>query len=640
MRGKVLSLLAAILAATALASASGAGTARSTRFAQTDLSSRSAVIHYLRSIHVRTAGVVIQRGLRNYAGAHCPGKGWSCTSTTHPVVQVARFGGVNRFRCGTASCAVVQVATSAASTNTAKCIKISILSQSCTINQSSSSGNNVAIVYQTAVGAIARTQTALVSASITQTATGASNTNTACVSQNVLLDGSTVALQPVTVSLEAHQTVTVTQDSSSGGNFAQSSATALGTCNTGHPLTQSQLLNSIAGGSGAVTQNENASNGGANMTIDIEQNQSPGFKCTGPTTCPSSGPNGANFSQTNTLTAVANSKNGPISQTQSSVNGGLLGTINQDSSDVSTANATQKETQCEDAAKSGLVKCDTNDPDAAQAPASLTQTQIGPVHKGVGEATQIGNTGDMFTVSQSSTQDNDQGAGSNQTNVVQGDCHTAGSCTVTQDTNINGQQNTNTQSGTDVDTTTNCTGSTCTTPEIVFDEDSAGTGSPPETLGGYPMTPFGPDSRATCGSEGSSVTGVNDPAGTIGFDEALTHGTVPACWQTWSHGYTGDVYETTYATDPNQVTITLPSGTQAFYLYAEPNIFADFTITATAQDGTTSGPVTVNGDAGASCFGFYGIGGATVASITVTSADDDFAIGEFGISPGAPIVLQ
>src|SRR5581483_9785233 len=145
-----------------------------------------------------------------------------------------KAGGANTFSCATASCAVVQVAASSLATNTARCIKLSGLgSQSCTINQSSASGNNVAIVYELAVGAIARTQTASVTASITQQATGLTNTNTACVSQNVLMDGSTAAIQPVTVALEAHQTITVTQDSSHGGNSARNSATALGACDTG-----------------------------------------------------------------------------------------------------------------------------------------------------------------------------------------------------------------------------------------------------------------------------------------------------------------------------------------------------------------------------------------------------------------------
>src|SRR5262249_39680217 len=92
------------------------------------------------------------------------------------------------------------------------------------------------------------------------------------------------------------------------------------------------------------------------------------------------------------------------------------------------------------------------------------------VQKGVGQATQPGNPADTFTVGQTSTQDTDQGSGTQQTNLVQGDCNPAGNCTVTQTTDINGEQNTNTQSGQDVNTQTTCTGSDCTStgPSLTF----------------------------------------------------------------------------------------------------------------------------------------------------------------------------
>ena len=64
--------------------------------------------------------------------------------------------------------------------------------------------------------------------------------------------------------------------------------------------------------------------------------------------------------------------------------------------------------------------------------------------------------------------------------------------------------------------------------------------------------------------------------------------------------------------------MTLPSGTGAFYFYAEPNAFATFTVQAVAQDGTTSGPVSVNGASGATYLGFYGTGGAQVHTVILT----------------------
>jgi hypothetical protein len=343
--------------------------------------------------------------------------------------------------------------------------------------------------------------------------------------------------------------------------------------------------------------------------------------------------------------------------------GGLVGTVNQDSTGVSTANATQIEKQCEDAARSGLIVCHTAPGDADFNGAyQLTQKQYGPVGvgrvrhshrgrqlfqhgKGLGQSTQTGNSADQFTIGQTSTQDDDQGTGSTQQNTGQADCHTSGNCTVTQNTNVDGQTTTNAQSGQDVSTSTNCTGSVCTTqePEIIFD-GSPGSGAPPTTLGGYGMMPFGTDTQPL-----GDVSGVSDPAATILFSPDLHHDTVPSGgWNNWSNGYTGDVYDTCFqgesgctATDPSHVRITLPAGTDAFYFYSEPNSYATFTIQATAQDGTSSGPVQVTTPNGADYFGFYGIGGATLSYIDVTADDPlGLAVGEFGISPAAPQQLQ
>jgi hypothetical protein len=80
--------------------------------------------------------------------------------------------------------------------------------------------------------------------------------------------------------------------------------------------------------------------------------------------------------------------------------------------------------------------------------------------------------------------------------------------------------------------------------------------------------------------------------------------------------------------------MTLPSATGAFYFYAEPNVFNNFIVEAVAQDGTSSGPVTVAGQAGARYFGFYTTGTSALATIKVTveNGANGFAIGEFGIA--------
>jgi hypothetical protein len=591
-----------------------------------NLSTVSGAMRYLRAIGLNAERVVIQRGARNYAGPNCPGARWTCTSTADPIVQLAAPGGTNRFRCVTASCVVVQATTTAAATNTAKCIRTTGITQSCSISQTSATADNVAIVVEIATKLSGLTQNASSTAQITQQATGPSNSNTACVHQSVSLEGSTTGTKgkPVTVTLNAHQSISIAQDSSAGGNTVQNATTA-GACGApGSLLTQTQTLTSRATGGGGITQNENAAESGANMLIDIAQNQSPGFLGS------ASGVNTAAFAQTNDLVAIARTPVGPVEQTQASPVGGLEATVNQFSHDESTIDAEQTETQCEHAQTetSGPppVTCDT----ATPPPYLLTQVQYGHVRKGPCCSTQGDNPDSTFTVVQSSTQDNDTHQG--QENDLRADCSTSGSCTVTQTTTVDGgPPTTNIQTGQTIDTSITCTGTSCSaSPPIVFD-GSPGTGPPPATLGPYTMTAFGPDPQPV--NQGPIVTSVNDPAGTVSFSPALNHSTVGNGWDTWSHGYTGDVYWTTGST----ITMTLPAGTRAFYFYAEPNTFAIFDVTATAQDGTTSGPIQVQGNSGATYFGFYATGTPNIESITVTTNDTTgFGVGEFGIAPAAP----
>ena len=154
-----------------------------------------------------------------------------------------------------------------------------------------------------------------------------------------------------------------------------------------------------------------------------------------------------------------------------------------------------------------------------------------------------------------------------------------------------------------------------------------GTAAPPASLGGQAVTPFGDDATA----DFTGVTSVASPlGGSVGFDITMDKRTVGSSWATWSHGYTGDVY---YSGGATSVTMTLPTGTTAFYFYGEPNPFAIHTFTAIATDGTvftSSGPLPVDGSAGARGFGFY-TGDGAIASISF-SGTSDFAVGEFGIA--------
>jgi hypothetical protein len=160
-----------------------------------------------------------------------------------------------------------------------------------------------------------------------------------------------------------------------------------------------------------------------------------------------------------------------------------------------------------------------------------------------------------------------------------------------------------------------------------------GTVSPPSALGGWSLASF-PADGSSLESTVSSVTG---PGGvSVDFSNPLTHQQVGAGWGTWSHGYNGDVYWT--GADQSSVTISLPTSTRAFSFYAEPDQWDTFNITATDSTGK-SVSVAVAGNGGANGFGFYTDAADSIVSITVTTTDTDFALGEFGIataSTGVP----
>lgn len=436
MRAKVLlSLVGATIAAVALVSASGAATARAQKVTRLDVSTRSAVVHYLRSIHVKAKGAVVQRGALNYAGAHCPGTEWTCASTKHTVVQIAKRGGKNRFACRSAHCVVVQIsgvsrgvylsgrmlASAAAAPkggSTATCVKTGSgattgTGQSCVISQTGS-GPNTAGVYENTSKVSGLVQSAAYTASITQQSSGA-NLNQACVTQAISLDGSTTNTngKQTTANLQAHQSILISQNNSGTGtgdnaatNSARYAATSTGACDTSHQLSQSQTLTSTVTATGPITQNENVgyspcgdgiTGDYANLCLKIDQNQA--LPCTGPTACPSTTKNFAVFTQNSTQSAVANATKGAqVIQQQSTpsctatptrvgpddcvAGSGLVGTINQDSLGQSIASPTQNEVQCEDAAISGLSSC-SQTADTSDIPSGkLSQSQYGPV--GVG----------------------------------------------------------------------------------------------------------------------------------------------------------------------------------------------------------------------------------------------------------------
>jgi hypothetical protein len=154
-----------------------------------------------------------------------------------------------------------------------------------------------------------------------------------------------------------------------------------------------------------------------------------------------------------------------------------------------------------------------------------------------------------------------------------------------------------------------------------------GTSSPGATLGPYELTAFPLD-----GQPMGNVSGVASPdGGMVGFSPLLDHAAVGISWYAWSNGYTGDVYYTT----GNTLSVSLPADTGAVRFYAEPLNLGHYSITATAEDGT-SATQDINNGAGnsASLFAFYGMGGSTITHIMLSTTDSSgFAVGEFAVSP-------
>jgi hypothetical protein len=162
-RALTLAIAAAIIAVAGGSSAAG-GVAQP---AAADLSTRQGAVSYLRSLGLRPDGFVIQRGTRNYAGPKCPGKGWTCTTSTR-VLQISTAGtnvgncnGTNLSGTGAAyACEIVQ---ETGGSNAATCTLTTddsgdgtptgAITQNCTIKQKvlstgKKTGKNTATITQ------------------------------------------------------------------------------------------------------------------------------------------------------------------------------------------------------------------------------------------------------------------------------------------------------------------------------------------------------------------------------------------------------------------------------------------------------------------------------------------------------------
>ena len=156
-----------------------------------------------------------------------------------------------------------------------------------------------------------------------------------------------------------------------------------------------------------------------------------------------------------------------------------------------------------------------------------------------------------------------------------------------------------------------------------------GLSSPPVALGGYALTPFPDDPRDNF----TQVASVPSPlGGTVEFSPDVSLRELGDGWDTWSHGYAGDVY---VAEGQATLSLTLPAGTAAFSFYVQPDAWDLFEFQVSAG-GSTSAAFTVDGDAGARYVGLYSTDpGQPLSQVWIENTDGQaggFAVGEFAIA--------
>jgi hypothetical protein len=164
-------------------------------------------------------------------------------------------------------------------------------------------------------------------------------------------------------------------------------------------------------------------------------------------------------------------------------------------------------------------------------------------------------------------------------------------------------------------------------------DTTPGTGAPPAILGGYPMGGFPADSSL----EGSLISSLTPPAtfpgsGDLLFTTDVEHMVAGSAWDTWSHGYSGDVY----FNEDDDLLMLLPDDTLSFYLYIQPNLKSTFEFGV--NSGVTFTFLDIDGDGGASYVGFYTDDTLNpmqwIYVRQTTENSDGFAVGEFGINVG------
>jgi hypothetical protein len=470
MGGKgTVATLAGMIAAAVLLGSAGADTAMGGEGKRTgsvagggvslrpDLSSRQAILRFLRSVGVRQRGIVVQRGLRNYAGPRCPGKRWNCT-TARRVVQVGwstHGGPVNKAECFAEFCEIVQVTPENAD-NEARCHQETGANQECRITQVGHT--NLATVVQKILQKNQPVRAGQQKAFVDQTASGSSNT--ANVTQDLVQHTNVRSAASIMQSLLGDQFVDVQQNGSGG---------VANTANTSQNLKQ----DAVARATGQTTPVQQLLNDHdldtstpRNTSAVIDQNSE-------------TGPNTATRRQVHQLNASAMAVRGDIEQVQGSPDGGLEGLSDDDIHQESTGPASSDNDQTKTLNLSATTL------------GAVTQTQEDPAWCC---SQQIGDATSSFTLDQSSTtlaSDPD----ADQTIQVRADVQSTGTVTVNQTTNVDGEVRTD-----------SCTGTSC--------EQQIDTGSdtPPQTtVRNTDVASFGFGGMRGNGTGAIAVSGVSGP---------------------------------------------------------------------------------------------------------------------------------
>jgi hypothetical protein len=406
-RSRLLGSAAALAAAVAALVLTGGASATSS--SQARLVTAADAAKYLRSLGVDPRGVVIQRGVRNYAGPRCPGSGWSCTTAR----RVLQTGGENRVECtpgtasstaGTQSCEIVQNNPDAR--NEARCkehLTADSAVQVCSIMQTGI--DNKAHVDQAIESRGGPTQDASQTATVTQS--GATEKNEVHVTQSAKQATKVGPSQ----TQEAHQAATVTQEAVADGS------------NQSH-VDQDQDQKAHGG----TTQLQNASF--SSSFGDCNPFALGPFQpnvCANVTQTADAGDNDNHLRQS--VDEDANAQDVAV-QRQGSFGGGIDGRVHSDSeTGTSTNDANQKKSQ------------------TAKAPDGSFQTQIDPTSC-CGFASAQGNDQSRETIDQSSRQDASEGLAFQTLSIIGTSSSTAGSCEITHHArnNVDSSNTTATQS--------------------------------------------------------------------------------------------------------------------------------------------------------------------------------------------------